>query len=298
MSFLWISATLVAAAAQTFRNAAQKSLTAEIGTVGATQVRFLFGLPFAALFLAVLCLVSGRLPPAIGMTALLYTCLGSLTQIGATALMLTAMKEKSFSVTTAYTKTEPVLAAIVGLALLGDMLTPMKAGGIAIATVGILVMSIKVGGWREMVTEVRPALIGIGAGAMFGMSAVAFRGAIISLPDGGFVLRATTILALALSIQTGVLLAYLLLANRSALAGSFRVWKQSLGAGFLGALASQFWFIGFALTSAANVRTLALIEIFFAQLLSRQLFAQQTTGREYLGMGLIVLGVGFVLLSA
>jgi drug/metabolite transporter (DMT)-like permease len=298
VSFLWITATLIAAAAQTFRNAAQKSLTAELGTLGATQVRFLFGLPFAILFLCAVCLWSGRWPPLIGATALGYAFVGSLTQIAATALMLTAMKAKSFSVTTAYTKTEPVLTAIVGLAVLGDVLTAFKAGGIVIATAGIFIMSTKPGSWREMITEVRPALVGIGAGAMFGVSAVAFRGAIISLPDGSFMLRATTILALALAIQTGVLLAYLLLANKAALTGSFRVWRQSLGAGFLGALASQFWFIGFALTSAANVRTLALVEIFFAQILSRQLFAQQTSGREYLGMGLIVLGIGFVLLSA
>ena len=48
----WILATLIAAAAQTGRNAAQRRLTAELGTMGATAVRFLFGLPFAALFLA------------------------------------------------------------------------------------------------------------------------------------------------------------------------------------------------------------------------------------------------------
>ena len=37
------------------------------------------------------------------------------------------------------------------------------------------------------------------------------------------------------------------------------------GAGLLGALASQFWFIAFALTTAANVRTLALVEVMEAE---------------------------------
>ena len=36
-------------------------------------------------------------------------------------------------------------------------------------------------------------------------------------------------------------------------------------AGFMGAFASQFWFLAFALTAAANVRTLALVEVLFAQ---------------------------------
>ena len=49
---LWAVFTLIAAAAQTARNAMQRELTATLGTVGATHVRFLFGFPFALLFLA------------------------------------------------------------------------------------------------------------------------------------------------------------------------------------------------------------------------------------------------------
>jgi len=52
LSLLWIPATLAAAGAQTARNAMQRRLTETIGTVGATQVRFLYGFPFALLFLA------------------------------------------------------------------------------------------------------------------------------------------------------------------------------------------------------------------------------------------------------
>ena len=44
---LWIPATIAASLLQTARNLAQRSLTETIGVVGATQVRFLFGLPFA-----------------------------------------------------------------------------------------------------------------------------------------------------------------------------------------------------------------------------------------------------------
>ena len=48
---LWIPITIWAAFAQTVRNAAQRHLTAELGTLGATLVRFLYGLPFAGLWL-------------------------------------------------------------------------------------------------------------------------------------------------------------------------------------------------------------------------------------------------------
>ena len=51
---MWIAASLIAALAQTGRNAAQAGLTGRLGTVGATGVRFLFGLPFVLIFLAVL----------------------------------------------------------------------------------------------------------------------------------------------------------------------------------------------------------------------------------------------------
>ena len=298
MFYLWIPITLIAAAAQTARNATQRSLTESLGTVGATQVRFLFGLPFALLFLALVCAFTGDTPPDITARTLLFTLLGALCQIVATVLMLIAMKTKSFSVTTAYIKTEPVLTALVGFALLGDALTPMKILAILLATLGVFVISLKPDTLKVMFTDAKPALIGITAGGCFGLSAVAFRGAILALPSGSFVLRATTILALGLAIQTALLLLYLLLFDRAALTKSLGVWRASLSAGFLGAFASQFWFLGFALTSAANVRTLALVEVFFAQALSRKLFGQETSAREYAGMVLIVFGVALLLLAA
>ena len=295
MSVLWVPITLIAALAQTARNATQRTLTKHIGTVGATQVRFLYGLPFAVLFLLMVCAILGETPPLLNRAAWLFALAAAVAQILATALMLTAMKAKSFAVTTAYIKTEPVLTACVGFALLGDTLTPLKVLAIVIATLGVLVMSVKPDTARALLVEVKPALTGIAAGACFGVSAVAFRGAILELPSGGFVLRATTILVVGLVIQTAILLLYLMLFDRPALTKSFGVWRASFTAGFLGALASQFWFLGFALTSAANVRTLALVEIFFAQLISRKFFAQQTSLREIAGMAMIVVGVGLLL---
>lgn len=293
--FGWVLATLIAAAAQTARNATQTSLTAVIGTIGATQVRFLFGLPFALLFLALMPLVTGDAVPAMTGKSLAFTSAGAVAQIAATALMLTAMKNRSFAVTTAYIKTEPVLVAIIAFFVLGDTLTPLKLLAIAIATSGVVVMSLKPGGARAMLSESGPALTGIAAGIMFGAAAIGFRGGIINLPSGRFLIRATTILAWGLAIQTAILMVYLVAFDRTALRKSFGVWRQSLIAGFLGAFASQFWFIGFALTSAANVRTLALVEVIMAQVVSRRIFSQNISGREIAGMGLIVAGVGLLL---
>ena len=294
LGLLWIPATIAASLLQTARNLAQRSLTDVIGVVGATQVRFLFGLPFAMLFLSLACLALWTVPPAIGAASLGYAAWGALTQIAATALMLATMRERSFAVVTAYTKTEPVQVALFGALLLGDHLTPAKFLAIAIATAGVVIVSWRPGD-RLTRAGLRPAVLGIVSGAFFAMSAIGYRGAIQALPEGGFLIRASTILVLGLALQTMLLTLYMLVANRQALMASLREWRRSLSAGFLGAAASQFWFIGFSLTSAANVRTLALIEVPLAQILSRKLFAEGTSRRELIGMAMIVGGVGLLM---
>ena len=60
---LWAWITLAGAVAQTGRNATQSGLTARLGTLGATNTRFLFGLPFACLFLALAVWFTGETPP-------------------------------------------------------------------------------------------------------------------------------------------------------------------------------------------------------------------------------------------
>ncbi|GEO12576.1 DMT family transporter [Microvirga aerophila] len=296
LSLLWIPVTLAAAAAQTGRNATQRRLTEQIGTVGATQVRFLYGFPFALLALAIVTLITSETVPGPNAAFFAYILAGAVAQILATALMLSAMRERAFSIVTAYTKTEPVQVALFGLVLLGDRLTPATALAIVIATLGVVVMSVKPG---TSLTSggVRPVLFGIASGAFFALAAIGFRGAILSLPDGSSLMRATTTLVWGLGLQTGILLVWLGLFDRKALIASFGAWRPSLGAGFLGALASQFWFLGFALTTAANVRTLALVEVLMAQAVSHHFLAQATTRREILGMGLIVGGVALLLLS-
>jgi drug/metabolite transporter (DMT)-like permease len=282
---MWILATLIAAAAQTGRNAAQRGLTAEVGTLGATAVRFLFGLPFAALFLLVWgSFAALPLPDA---RVLGWAALGALAQIGATGLMLVTMQRRGFGVTTALIKTEPVTLAIIGALLLAEPLGPARMLAIAVATAGVLVMSGT--DWRQ--GDWRAAGLGVLSGGLFGLSAIGFRGALLALESGGYVTRSAVVLALSLALQSALMLVWLGLADRPALAGIARHWR----AGALGALASLFWFMGFALTSAANVRTLALVEVVMAQLVSGRMFRETTPPRQMLGMALIVLGVAVLI---
>ena len=112
-------------------------------------------------------------------------------------------------------------------------------------------------------------IYGIAAGAFFAIAAVFFRGGIIGIGQQPFALRASTMLVWSLGIQSLLLLVYMVAFDRKAIMGSLRAWKESLFAGFMGAFASQFWFIGFSLTSAAHVRTLGLVEMIFAQIVTR-----------------------------
>jgi drug/metabolite transporter (DMT)-like permease len=292
----WVATTVVAAAAQTARNAMQSSLTATLGTLGATQVRFIYGLPFALAFLAIAAAVADAAVPAPTTVFLAYTACGAVAQIAGTALLLAAMHARSFSVTTAFNKTEAVQVALFGLIILGEHLTPSRAVAVVIATAGVVLAAVKPGAkWDAQ--SVRPALFGIASGGLFAAASVGFRGGILELGDGAYYLRAATTLVWSLGIQTLLLGSWLALFARRALVGSFKLWRQSLLAGFFGAFASQFWFLGFSLTAAANVRTLGLVEVLFAHTVSRRVFGQHATRRELTGMALVVSGVALLLLA-
>ncbi len=289
-SWLWIVFTIAAALSQTARNALQRGLTATAGTAGATHVRFLFGLPFSILFLAIVALATKSALPSPGMNFFFWCALGAVSQIFATALMLMAMQNRSFVIAITYIKTEPVLVAIFGLAFLGDSLTWPLAAAIVIATSGVIAMS-----WTPGIAaanSAKPAALGIVAGAFFALAAVGFRGAVLSLPDAEQVLLpAAYTLVWALAIQTALLSLWLIFFDRKVFGAILRAWKPSISAGFVSALASQFWFMAFALATAASVRTLALIEVLFAQIVSQGLFSQKTTRREAAGILMLVAGI-------
>jgi drug/metabolite transporter (DMT)-like permease len=289
---LWAVFTLIAAAAQTARNAMQRELTAALGTVGATHVRFLFGFPFALLFLAGVLTITGTVLPAPPHVFWPWVLVGAFTQIAATATMLSVMGQRAFVVAYAYIKTEPVHVALFGLIFLGDKITPLSGAAIFIATAGVIIISLKAGAGEGRTA--RSTAIGLVSGALFGLSAIGYRGAILSLHLQDFVVAATFTVAVGLVIQAAVLSLYLALRDPKVLHAIARAWRPSLFAGFMGAFASEFWFLAFAITTAANVRTLALVEVLFAQGVTRFVFKQPTTRREVVGITLVVIGVALL----
>src|ERR1700759_611399 len=182
---LWIPFTIIAALGQVARNAMQRSLTGPLGTWGATNIRFLFGFPFSLIFFAVVIVATGDAVPWPTPAFWPWLMLGALSQIIATGLMLLAMNDRSFVVTTAYLKTEAIQTAIFGFVFLGDHLTALKVTAILIATIGVVVTALRPSSERGF-AELKPTIIGLVSAAAFALSAIGYRGGILTVPGVTF----------------------------------------------------------------------------------------------------------------
>jgi drug/metabolite transporter (DMT)-like permease len=298
--WLWIPVTIGAALAQTSRNAAQRHLTPVLGTLGATLVRFFYGLPFALLWLAAVALIGGFALPTPNFAFCGWVLVSSIAQIGATALLLRVMAERNFALGTAYSKTEVIQVAVFGLLFLGDPLTAPVAVAIAFGTVGVMLLSpidrerplrTLIAGWTT-----RSAMLGIASGAGFGLAAVGYRGAALALEGTAFPMAAAYTLVAAQALQTLLLGGGLLVRDATIVARVCREWRRSLFAGLMGATASACWFTAMAIEPVAHVRTLALVEVFFGYAISHRFFRERVSRTELAGMMLLVVGLAIVTL--
>ena len=293
--WLWAVFTVIAAGAQTARNAMQRDLVGAVGTQGATYVRFLFGLPFAVLFLCAQLLLIDAPLPIPSLRSVGWAAIGALMQVLATAFMLVSMQGRSFVVTIAFTKTEPIIIALLSIVILGEVPSLMTSAAIVVATAGVLLMSLPATSEGAGRPGLKAALIGLASGACFGFSATGYRVSMVGLDSSSFILTATVTMLMGLAIQCVAILVWLALRDRALLVAIVKNWRPSLLAGFMGALATQFWFLAFAITNPTRVRTLALVEVPFAQVVSRKIFKQRMSAPEIAGMGLIVAGVVLLL---
>lgn len=294
VAFLWPLLVVVSAALQIVRNAAQRNLTAALGVWGASYVRFLFGLPFALIWLAVVVAVRGP-DGGPSWAHFGWASLGGACQAAATALLVIAMRDRNFAVANALQKTEVMGAALLGLAVLGDQLQPHQWAGIAVASLGVVLAG---GGSQgaDRGVSLRAAACGIGAGLLFSISSVSYRAAGLAWGEDGWVGAAGTLVA-ALSVQTigmGVLMAAL---APAALRGVARAWRASLLPGAAGATASALLFTAFALgPSAGAVKAVQLVDVLMAWAVSRKLFAERLSAVELAGGALLLIGVAAVVI--
>jgi drug/metabolite transporter (DMT)-like permease len=150
---------------------------------------------------------------------------------------------------------------------------------------------------KDLAGDWRSAALGL-ASATFFVAAIGFRSAVIGVVSPSRALAASLILVAGLMIQTAALALYLAAFDRAGTRAILAAWRSLVVAGFIGALASQLWFVAFVLTDAARVRTLALVEVPLAPVVSLKMFREPPSVHGGIGMTLIVVAAGILVWTA
>ncbi len=292
---LWIPITIAAAFLQNLRSTWQKQLSGELSATAATYVRFSFGLPVAIVYLWGLHALGGFALPSPNAMFLIYCVIGGFTQIIGTFLLVALFAYRNFAVGTTYSKTETVQAALFGIIVLGDHPSLGAVAAILVSFVGVVAISmakshLTLGNFARSLSE-KPTLMGIGTGAGFGISAVCYRAASLSLEADGFLISASYTLVTVLLIQTVMMGLWLLWREPDQLVKTAKSWKVSLLVGIAGAMASMGWFTAMTIENAAYVRALGQIELVFTFASSHFLFKEKTERLELFGIALVIGGL-------
>ena len=288
---LWIPITIAAAFLQNTRSVLQKHLRSRLDIVGATYVRFVYAVPFALAWVAVLFVIGGRPLPAPDSTFLVFAGIAGLAQVLATLFLVTLFSLRTFAAGTAYSKTETVQAAIIGLLILGDPLSIGALTGIVVSLAGVLVLSMTRAATDAREFSGRAIPIGLASGALFALTAVSVRAASLSLGGEGYLMQAAFTLLVVTTWQTVIMTAWLAARQRQVLAEAFRSWRVSGLVGLTGMLASACWFTAMTIENAAYVRALGQIELVFTFVASRVIFREVTSIAEIAGILVIVAGI-------
>jgi len=292
---LWIPITLAAAAFQTARNALQHSLTGPLSQLGATYTRFLFGFPFALLYAAGIFALTDTPLPSPRLAFFAWAALGGVAQIFGTSFLLGLFTLRNFATGIAFSKSEILQVALVGILVLGDGVSPLAGVAIAGATFGLLLLSRETGGlaWRDLAADLtgRAALLGLGTGGAFAIAAVSFRAASLSLGHPSFVAAAAATLVVSTLIQTLLMTAYLRWREPGQIGVVVRMWRRSLLPGLTGAAASACWFTAMTIEIAAYVRMLGLVEVLFGYGVSILGFRERPNARESAGTAILMAAI-------
>lgn len=292
-AWAWIPITLAAALAQTVRNAAQRSLVSQAGTLAATLARFLYGLPFALVFVALAQQLSGRPVPAFHVGYFGWVAMGAVAQLLATACLLKAMQQRNFIVGVAFSKTEVLQVALFGAVFLHELPTAWALFAMVLATGGVLLLSLPPRGQMLSASAWfgKSAMHGLICGACFAIATIGYRGAAVELNAETPWLSGAWGVLVAQLMQTLGLGAWVQFKTERGLAPIFRAWKISMLAGSMGAAASLAWFTAYAMQSAASVRTLGMVEVVFSYVVSRKVFSESFSRPEKIGIGLMLVGL-------
>jgi drug/metabolite transporter (DMT)-like permease len=299
---LWIVATILAAFMQNLRFLLQRHLkVTTLSTMGATWARFVFSMPLAALALGLWLVVSGQDLPTSTAAFWGYAIVGAIAQMLATACVVVLFGRRNFAVGVTLAKTDVILAALVGLIVLGEAVSGPALIAIGVGFAGVMLLSDPPRGdvalsWRARVFNAA-AGYGLLSGLLFGVSAVCYRGATLGLMGGDEILRAAVALVVATTVQTATLGLWLARREPGQIGRVLASWRISGLMGLTSMLGSLAWFTAFALQTAAYVKALGQIELVFTFLFSVFWLRERSSRQEIIGAILLVISVLLIFLG-
>ncbi len=289
---LWVIATVAAAAVQTIRFMLQKRLKGiGLSTGGATFSRFLFAVPLACFGVAVLVALHGYSIPPLGLTFWAFAIAGGVGQIIATFCTVALFSERSFAVGIAFTKTETVQVALFSAVFLAEAVSGLGVVAILIGLAGVLLLSRPPDGWIAGKILNRATVLGLLAGAFFGVSAIGYRGATLEIANDDPLFRAMLALACVTAFQSVAMALWLRWREVGEVTRVLGAWRATLPVGVTGVLGSLGWFTAFALQNAAYVRSVGQVELIFSILVSMLVFGEKPKAREVAGMALLIVSI-------
>ncbi|MEM6229067.1 DMT family transporter [Shewanella scandinavica] len=288
---MWILLTLLAAFMQAWRNAFQSQLSKEVSVAGVTLARFIWAGPIAAVYLVGLYLWQDVGIPDFSGRFIGFILGASAMQILATGLMVKLFKLQNFAIGAGLAKSEAVVAAILGTVFFGTHLSPLGWSGVLLGGVAIFLMSAKQG-LRSL--SLNTVLIGLACGTSFALTSLWVREASLCL-NIGFPHSAAWVLLFVISLQTLVLVSYLLLKVKSTLAALWQRPKLTLLTSTASCLGSIGWFSAMSLQAVPYVKTLGQVEVFFMILIATFWLKEKVKIKDMLGLVLIAIAAILVM---
>lgn len=300
MPELWIIVTFLAAAFQTVRFMLQKVLaTSTLSPAGATFSRFIYSAPFIALLLVLYMQTTNASLPALTTRFWGFGLLGGTAQILATVCVVALFKERNFAVGITFKKTEVIQTVLVGVLLLGELVSWGGFAAIALGLVGLLLLSggKEARGFHLSDLRNRAAGLGIASGILFAFSAVSYRGASLTLATDDPLLRAGVTLMAVVMMQTLIMILWLALRESGEMARVWRARRVAIWIGLTSMGGSLCWFIAFTLQNAAYVKALGQVELILSVIASTLFFKEKITLREAIGMAILVASILLLILA-
>lgn len=300
MPDLWIIVTLLAAAFQTVRFMLQKLLaTATLSPAGATFSRFIYSAPFIVVLLVLYMQMTGAALPALTPQFWGFGLLGGTAQIFATVCVVALFKERNFAVGITFKKTEVIQTVLVGVLLLGELVSWGGFAAIALGLAGLLLLSggKEARGFHLADLRNRATGLGIASGVLFAFSAVSYRGASLTLATPDPLLRASVTLMAVVLMQTLIMVVWLWLREAGEITRVWRARRVAIWIGLTSMGGSLCWFIAFTLQNAAYVKALGQVELILSILASTLFFREKITAREALGMAILVASILLLILA-